>query len=117
MKKWNMLLIRTDNKIIPVEISQNIEQGLNEMYERIGCDTIDIARLDANSAMVVDDMGLFDGAHFNGIASVLYGHALYGNAIVAGIGQDEYNDGDILIDTPQKWIDLIYELADSFSWQ
>ena len=40
------------------------DDSLNDLYEQIQCDSIDIVRIDGNDTIYIDDMGLYNKQHF-----------------------------------------------------
>lgn len=79
-------------------ISEDIRTQLDQLYELIGCRTIEIVRLPGDAALIVDEEGAINGSMMNRIASLLYGHPIFGTALLCSIIHT--NDGDIIGDHP-----------------
>lgn len=77
-------LYKTDGSTIEVE-PKSKEKGfqLEELYEMIGCDLIEIVRLPDNEhILIVDEEGAIkDGVPYNDIVSFMFWTHIFGNAL------------------------------------
>ena len=77
-----------------------------DMYEAIGCESIEIVRLSQGCCMIVDECGAINGSRVNICASALYENAIFGDVLIGKILHTP--DGD-LIDGYPDGVEL-YEL-------
>lgn len=98
-----MLLVTVEGTQQWVEIARGasddeIRQQLDDMYEAIGCESIEIVRLRQGCCMIVDECGAINGSRVNICASALYGAAIYGNVLIGKIVHSP--DGDLIYGYP-----------------
>lgn len=104
MTKIILIKIPVSGSLEYIPFSEDIREQLVQMYEAIGCDTIEIVRLPDDNCLVVDDCGAINGAPYNPMASALYGGAIFGIALLGKI--EHTDDGDIVtgahVDVPEE---------------
>lgn len=98
-----MLLITVDGIQRMIDITGGssdaaIRKQLDDMYEAIGCTSIEIVRLRQGCCMIVDECGAINGSRVNICASALYGAAIYGNVLIGKIVHSP--DGDLIYGYP-----------------
>lgn len=106
-----MLLITVEGTQRFVEIAGGasddaIRQQLDDMYEAIGCESIEIVRLRRWCCMIVDECGAINGSRVNICASAIYGAAIFGDVLIGKIVHTP--DGDLIDGYPDGF--ELYEL-------
>ena len=72
----------------PLQVVDFVDE-LEFYYEHLGCDLVDIVRA-GDYLLIVDDEGLLVGdPQPNDAASILYGHPIFGAALIVKEGHDE----------------------------
>lgn len=81
-----------------------LDKQLDQMYQIIGCSTIEIVRLPHNTGcLIVDESGLLkEDPQLNPVASLLAGQPIVGTALLGGIRSTE--DGDMITGYEGSWM-------------
>ena len=87
-----------------VEIEEyDLDRQLEQMYQLIGCDTIDIVRLRGGGCLIVDDSGwLREDPEINPAAMILADQPIVGVALLGSIRHDP--DGDMIAGYQGTWM-------------
>lgn len=88
-----------------VEVEEfDINRQLEQMYQIIGCSTIEIVRLPHDTGcLIVDDCGLLrDDPKLNPMATLLAGQPIVGTALLGGLRSTE--DGDMITGYEGSWM-------------
>jgi len=80
-------LIKTDETITEIEPKNGTDFNLQELYEAIGCDTVEVVYLRDGRLMIVDEEGLYDSPVMNFTASEMAGTQIVGNVVVCNNDQ------------------------------
>lgn len=100
-----LLKLTPDGRCSVVEVEEfNLDKQLDQMYQIIGCSTIEIVRLPHNTGcLIVDESGLLKkDPQLNPMAALLAGQPIVGTALLGGIRCTE--DGDMITGYQGSWM-------------